>query len=218
MTRQTNIGLLLALIFIVAFSLVLTEFRQPEQNNIDRQDMASVDDGYYKQPTQELVSPVRPAVRSVVRRAVRPENRRTIAAAVAPAPIQRAATAEVAVARTHAAEPASQSRTAAPAQTAPAHRTEFVAGTIHMPQNNASANYREKTIDEFAQDVAQLPDRKNQPTRRVYTVIRGDNLRKISKKIYNSDSKWRKIYDANRSKLKNPNDIQIGMTLVIPEV
>jgi uncharacterized protein YraI len=50
-----------------------------------------------------------------------------------------------------------------------------------------------------------------------YTVVKGDSLWKISKKIYSDGSKWRKIYDANKKTIgSNPDIIKAGMKLVIP--
>ena len=50
-----------------------------------------------------------------------------------------------------------------------------------------------------------------------YTVEKGDTLQKISKKFYNTYRKWSKIYDANKDKIKNPNNIKAGTILTIPK-
>jgi len=50
-----------------------------------------------------------------------------------------------------------------------------------------------------------------------YKVKTGDTLQKISKEFYGSYSKWTKIYNANRDKLKSPDDISPGQILDIPE-
>jgi nucleoid-associated protein YgaU len=49
-----------------------------------------------------------------------------------------------------------------------------------------------------------------------YTVQKDDTLQKIAKKFYNSYSKWPKIYDANKDKIKDPNFLKPGKILVIP--
>ena len=58
------------------------------------------------------------------------------------------------------------------------------------------------------------------PTRRTtsayYTVVTGDNLLKISTKVYGSRERWVSIYEANRDLLANPNALQVGMKLRIP--
>jgi nucleoid-associated protein YgaU len=49
-----------------------------------------------------------------------------------------------------------------------------------------------------------------------YTVEKDDTLQKISKKFYNSFSKWTRIYDANKEAIKNPNFVKPGTVLEIP--
>lgn len=49
-----------------------------------------------------------------------------------------------------------------------------------------------------------------------YKVQKNDTLQKISKKFYNSYSKWRQIYDANKDVISNPDALQPGMSLRIP--
>ena len=51
----------------------------------------------------------------------------------------------------------------------------------------------------------------------VYTVKSGDTLRKIAQRFYGDEMKWHAIRDANRDKLPNPDRIQVGLQLVIPE-
>ena len=52
---------------------------------------------------------------------------------------------------------------------------------------------------------------------RTYTVKPGDTLSKISKQFYGDANKYMKIFEANRDKLKDPDKIQVGQELVIPE-
>ncbi|MDQ6885670.1 MAG: LysM peptidoglycan-binding domain-containing protein [Gemmatimonadota bacterium] len=52
---------------------------------------------------------------------------------------------------------------------------------------------------------------------RTYTVKSGDNLRKIATHFYGDEMKWHKIRDANRSLLPSPDNIQVGVTLRIPD-
>jgi LysM repeat protein len=55
-----------------------------------------------------------------------------------------------------------------------------------------------------------------QPAGRSYTVRPGDTLSKIAQRFYNNPARWRWIYDANRSKISNPNQIYVGESLTIP--
>ena len=49
-----------------------------------------------------------------------------------------------------------------------------------------------------------------------YTIQKGDTLQKISKKFYNSYSKWNRIYEANKATLKSPDIVSPGMKIKIP--
>ena len=52
---------------------------------------------------------------------------------------------------------------------------------------------------------------------RMYTVQAGDSLSKISKQFYGNAHQYMKIFEANRDQLNDPNEIQPGQQLVIPE-
>jgi nucleoid-associated protein YgaU len=52
---------------------------------------------------------------------------------------------------------------------------------------------------------------------RTHTVREGESLSDIADKYYGSSDKWTKIYKANRSTIKDPDRIQPGMKLTIPE-
>jgi nucleoid-associated protein YgaU len=52
---------------------------------------------------------------------------------------------------------------------------------------------------------------------RRYTVQAGDTLSKISRQFYGDTGQYNKIFQANRDKLDDPNKIQPGQELVIPE-
>jgi nucleoid-associated protein YgaU len=55
------------------------------------------------------------------------------------------------------------------------------------------------------------------PAQNTYTVVAGDSLSKIAKKFYGNANSWKKIYDANTDRIKNPDVIQPGWVLKIPE-
>lgn len=50
-----------------------------------------------------------------------------------------------------------------------------------------------------------------------YTVEAGDTLWKIARKLYGRGWRWRRIYEANTDKIKNPEYIYAGQVLFIPE-
>jgi LysM repeat protein len=59
--------------------------------------------------------------------------------------------------------------------------------------------------------------RRDQPaTTRTYRVRSGDSLSEISERMYNTSAHWQWIYEANKSKIHNPNDIYVGESLTIP--
>lgn len=55
------------------------------------------------------------------------------------------------------------------------------------------------------------------PEGTTYVVRSGDNLSKIARQYYGDESKWRIIYEANRSLLgDSPDNLRVGMRLTIP--
>ena len=48
-----------------------------------------------------------------------------------------------------------------------------------------------------------------------YTVEKGDNLSKIARHFYGKQD-WKRIFDANRDQLSDPDRIQPGQVLKIP--
>jgi len=51
---------------------------------------------------------------------------------------------------------------------------------------------------------------------RVHTVLKGQTLSTISYQYYGSENQWKKIYTANRGKIKDPNKLKPGTKLLIP--
>ena len=52
---------------------------------------------------------------------------------------------------------------------------------------------------------------------RTYVVQSGDSLSKISKKFYGDANSWKRIFEANKDVVKNPDLIQPGWKLRIPD-
>jgi nucleoid-associated protein YgaU len=50
-----------------------------------------------------------------------------------------------------------------------------------------------------------------------YVVVKGDSLSKIASGQYGDPQKWRRIYEANRDLIKDPDLIYPGQQLRIPE-
>jgi len=49
-----------------------------------------------------------------------------------------------------------------------------------------------------------------------YTVAKGDSLSKIAKKVYGDANQWKRIFEANRDQIENPDLIHPGQVLRIP--
>ena len=49
-----------------------------------------------------------------------------------------------------------------------------------------------------------------------YVVQSGDTLFSISRKFYNSPKRWKAILEANKKTIRDPKDLTVGQTLVIP--
>ena len=49
-----------------------------------------------------------------------------------------------------------------------------------------------------------------------YVVVSGDSLSKIAKRQYGDMNQWRRIYDANRDQIKDPDLIYPGQKLKLP--
>ena|SRR5436190_2828844 len=54
--------------------------------------------------------------------------------------------------------------------------------------------------------------------KKVYTVQSGDTLSGISSKVYNTSRHYQKIYEANKDVIDDPNTLQVGAKLVMPDL
>ena len=55
-------------------------------------------------------------------------------------------------------------------------------------------------------------------TGRSHVVKKGDTMYSIARLYYKGDvHKWHAIYDANRDRIPDPNQLKVGQTLVIPD-
>ena len=51
---------------------------------------------------------------------------------------------------------------------------------------------------------------------RTYVVAKGDSLSKIAQHFYGDAQQWKRIFEANREHIKDPDLIHPGQTLQIP--
>lgn len=64
-----------------------------------------------------------------------------------------------------------------------------------------------------SEEVTKLEDIKNQVD--TVVVVKGDSLWKIAVKVYGDGYKWTEIWKENKSVLKSPNRLEIGMKLIV---
>jgi nucleoid-associated protein YgaU len=67
------------------------------------------------------------------------------------------------------------------------------------------------------QDSAQYEQAEKIKTQKFHIVLKKQTLSAISQKYYGSAGKWKKILDANRKTIKDPNKLIPGTKLIIPD-
>ena len=91
-------------------------------------------------------------------------------------------------------------------------------GKIGVPEGFKPTGHKRKAYI----DPVTEPDKKDEPKeepkaeKRIYTVVKGDTLWGIALKNYKNGQDWKKIYEANKDKIKNPDLIYPGQELIIP--
>jgi 5'-nucleotidase len=65
-------------------------------------------------------------------------------------------------------------------------------------------------------DSAQYEQTEKIKTQKFHIVLKGQTLTQISQKYYGSAGNWKKILDANRNTIKDPNKLIPGTKLIIP--
>ena len=79
-----------------------------------------------------------------------------------------------------------------------------------MPNSNRSkADFSD--VESGSSSTAPSPT-----TERTYTVKKGDSLSKIAKREYGDAQQWRRIFEANRNLIDNPDLIYPGQVLRLP--
>jgi nucleoid-associated protein YgaU len=76
-----------------------------------------------------------------------------------------------------------------------------------------------KAVDSVHADVAAdiTIDASLKVPQKIHEVVAGDTLSKISKKFYGDANKYMKIFEANKDQLKDPDKINVGQKLKIPD-
>lgn len=85
---------------------------------------------------------------------------------------------------------------------------------VSKPETTKTTNNVTATV-ETPRETTNSPAPKKETT---YTVKKGDCLWNIAKRFYGDGSKYKKIYEANKDKIHNPNLIYPNQVLVIPSI
>ncbi|HEY9154622.1 MAG TPA: LysM peptidoglycan-binding domain-containing protein, partial [Opitutaceae bacterium] len=67
-----------------------------------------------------------------------------------------------------------------------------------------------------AATAASAPAPTPTPAVRTYTIVDGDTLTRISRKMYGSSERWPQILEANHDVIKDPKNLTVGVKLKIP--
>jgi nucleoid-associated protein YgaU len=191
MTRETRIGLLVGLLFILAFGLILSELTNPELPAAEQppapQEEQSIRVSHIEQRQPE---------RYVVRRdgenwreeVYRPREQETPVVEAQPRLPQ------------HVQDPTRDTLFAVERDTQP----------VQEPP------YEELTLDELSQ---RFGEQTRQPSaQQTYVVQGGDTLSSIARRMLGDGSRQTvdRLYQANRGWIADPDNIPVGVELVIP--
>ncbi len=108
----------------------------------------------------------------------------------------------------------------------PVEGTVIESGNESVVSNDALMEepvYESDNFIEISKDEVTIPYTDNDtdnfessPSFTEYTVKKDDTLQKISKKFYDSFSKWPRIYEANKDVIEDPDRIKSGIVIQIP--
>lgn len=87
----------------------------------------------------------------------------------------------------------------------------FSTKTVTLP-----AKQETKTTNVVKAIANKIREALTAPKAKTYTVKKGDSLWAIAKKYTGNGSKYTELYNANKSKIKNPNLIYVGQVLTLP--
>jgi len=98
-----------------------------------------------------------------------------------------------------------------------------VGKTIKLP---AKEEKKEEAVAKAADVIATPlpPEASKKPvvetvgSQKIYTVQAGDTLSGISSKVFNTSRHYQKIYEANKDVISDPNTLQVGSKLVMPDL
>ncbi len=245
MASETRVGLLVGLMFIVAFGLVLSELTSPipasssqPQGQITRQNiwtptvmpiLPSRDEVAIAVVEIEIPElPVRPSEKS--EQATAGENTFSPLAAALTGSTQKKTSHAKPI--RHIVKPGDSLASIATQYYGSesnykliyqANRSELadesllqVGQVLLIPATGTGQDHRQMGLGELAKRFGTQTPKKR--STRVYVVRQGDNLTRIARKVFDDSSPAAidKLYEANRDKLANPDALQVGLQLKIP--
>lgn len=234
MAKQSRVGMLIALLLLFMFGLVLSGLT--DEDTIVAPENPGVADSRYARPTQSQsidVTQRQPRRTRRTRRTPDLTAGQMLTPVDPPAPVP---TRPVSPRRTEGVEVVSGNETYVVksgdslrriAKRVYGRQSEHLYKRIYEANRNILSDpskvrqgqtlvippkepVREMSIDDLSRALRRA---------RTYTVVRGDTLTEIARKVYRSETREsvNKIYQANRNALRTPNSLAIGMTLRIPE-
>lgn len=87
-------------------------------------------------------------------------------------------------------------------------------GLVNLIQVQAAQQQQTQQPQPLSQGLA--PGITHAVERRTHTVTKGETLSHIAQHYYGKASEYKKIFEANRNQISDPDKIREGMTLVIP--
>ena len=84
-----------------------------------------------------------------------------------------------------------------------------------LPPESASPDFPPREPNVF--DWTKFESEDNRKTERFHILEKNQTLSDVARLYYGSAGKWPKIYNANRSTIKDPDRVRPGTKLIIPE-
>ena len=123
----------------------------------------------------------------------------------------------------HNAEPQTHASQPEPRDSAPARSDTWAAYDDAWAQPAADDDWSQPPASSTATSTGstgRAADEPLTPTRagagRTHVVAKGDTLYALARRYYGDQSRWKDIYNANRSKLRSADALPVGTKLVIP--
>ena len=247
MTRDSRIGLLVGLLFILAFGLILTEMVNPPSDDANTPQAAADDDILATYTHARTARSERPPVVDRPQRSRREREEATGPSMLAAVEREPAAErqADPPLARTYRVREGDTLRSIARRAYGREHEEQYrriyaanrerirSEGIVYpgqvlvipsLPTDTQGAvveddrRYTEMTVDEAEEHFDVRSETSESRSAQRYVVCSGDTLTSIARRYMGNDrpETVRRLYEANRGWIADPNRVPAGMELVIP--